>query len=184
VAGHDLQWKIYIDDIEMRSKLYIVMDRLLCFRNNGQRRLSKQNRQKGEGKGRGGAEDAEKSELADQPVADLNGQSPASSFSMAVEPSSKAAFSTTSEEAETSAGTLPGPKKKPWSAGTIQARAEEAVKRGPSGATLEWLEAESDEGNVEYKLRLKDPSTMRFQQLVLNHIYHPYFNVYAERLDT
>ena len=40
------------------------------------------------------------------------------------------------------------------------------MKRGPSGATLEWLEAECDEGNVEYKLRLKDPSTMRFQQLV------------------
>jgi hypothetical protein len=33
-------------------------------------------------------------------------------------------------------------------------------------AGLEWLEPESDEGNVEYKLRLKDPSIMRFQQLV------------------
>lgn len=140
---------------------------LVCFRNNGQRRLSKQNGQKGEGKGRGGAEDAGKSQLADQPAAGLSGQSPASSFGMAEEPSSKVAFSATSEEAETSAGTLPGPKKKPWSAGTIQARAEEAVKRGSSGAILEWLEPESDEGNVEYKLRLKDPSTMRFQQLVL-----------------
>ncbi len=48
----------------------------------------------------------------------------------------------------------------------IQARAEEAMKRSADVAHLEWLEPESDEGNVEYKLRLKDPSTMRFQQLV------------------
>ena len=31
---------------------------------------------------------------------------------------------------------------------------------------MEWLEPESDVGNVEYKLRLKDNSTVRFQQLV------------------
>ena len=48
----------------------------------------------------------------------------------------------------------------------VQARAEEAMKRSSDVAHLEWLEPESDEGNVEYKLRLKDPSTMRFQQLV------------------
>lgn len=48
----------------------------------------------------------------------------------------------------------------------VQARAEEAMKRSAGAAHLEWLEPESDEGNVEYKLRLKDPSTMRFQQLV------------------
>ena len=48
----------------------------------------------------------------------------------------------------------------------VQARAEEAMKRSADVAHLEWLEPESDEGNVEYKLRLKDPSTMRFQQLV------------------
>ena len=40
------------------------------------------------------------------------------------------------------------------------------MKRSAGAAHLEWLEPESDEGNVEYKLRLKDPSTMRFQQLV------------------
>ena len=40
------------------------------------------------------------------------------------------------------------------------------MKRSADAAHLEWLEPESDEGNVEYKLRLKDPSTMRFQQLV------------------
>ena len=40
------------------------------------------------------------------------------------------------------------------------------MKRSADVAHLEWLEPESDEGNVEYKLRLKDPSTMRFQQLV------------------
>ena len=38
--------------------------------------------------------------------------------------------------------------------------------QGAARRSLEWLEPESDEGNVEYKLRLKDPSTMRFQQLV------------------
>lgn len=48
----------------------------------------------------------------------------------------------------------------------VQARAEEAMKRSADVAHLDWLEPESDEGNVEYKLRLKDPSTMRFQQLV------------------
>ena len=40
------------------------------------------------------------------------------------------------------------------------------MKRSADVAHLDWLEPESDEGNVEYKLRLKDPSTMRFQQLV------------------
>ena len=34
------------------------------------------------------------------------------------------------------------------------------------GSAVEWLEPESDVGNVEYKLRLKDSSTVRFQQLV------------------
>jgi hypothetical protein len=35
-----------------------------------------------------------------------------------------------------------------------------------SGAAVEWLQPESDEGSVEYKLRLKDPNPVRFQQLV------------------
>lgn len=132
-------------------------------RNNGHRRASKKEGENSHSKA--GAETAGKSELADQFTPEVLGQSPGSSSDLA---ESQAAHGTTAREPETdtSMGTPLLPKKKPWSEGTIQARAEEAMKRGPSGATLEWLEAESDEGNVEYKLRLKDPSTMRFQQLV------------------
>ena len=39
-----------------------------------------------------------------------------------------------------------------------------------AGAAVEWLQPESDAGNVEYKLRLKDPNPVRFQQLVLSHL--------------
>ncbi|CAL8463448.1 g2982 [Coccomyxa elongata] len=132
-------------------------------RNNGHRRASKKDGQNSHGKA--GAETAGESQVADQITPELLGQSPGSSSNFA---ESQEAHRTTLKEPETdtSMGTPALPKKKPWSEGTIQARAEEAVKRGPSAATLEWLEAESDEGNVEYKLRLKDPSTMRFQQLV------------------
>ena len=59
------------------------------------------------------------------------------------------------------------PEHKPLSAGIQQAGEEEDVKRGTRTPGLEWLEAENDEGNIEYKLRLKDPTTMRFQQLVM-----------------
>lgn len=36
----------------------------------------------------------------------------------------------------------------------------------PRDASLKWLPRESEDGNVEYKLRLKDPSPARLQQLV------------------
>lgn len=142
---------------------------IMCRRNNGQRRASKQEGQKGQVPGRGDAEDASTAQMADQSTADVTGQTTASSYDTA-EFESKAGGRAAAKLAEPSASMPAGPKKKPWSEGTIQARAEEAVKRGTLGQTLEWLEAESDEGNVEYKLRLKDPSTMRFQQLVrINH---------------
>ena len=35
-----------------------------------------------------------------------------------------------------------------------------------AGSAAEWLDPERDDGNTEYKLRLKDPSPVRFQQLV------------------
>ncbi len=146
-----------------RNALLVSASHVLIMmrcRNNGHRRASKKDGQNSHGKAGAG-----KSEVADQITPEVLGQSPGSSSDLA---QSQEAHRTTSKEAETdiSVGTLALPKKKPWSEGTIQARAEEAVKRGASAATLEWLEAESDEGNVEYKLRLKDPSTMRFQQLV------------------
>ena len=137
---------------------------LMRCRNNGHRRASKKDGKNGHGKA--GAGTADKSEVADETTPELLGQSPGPSSYLAE--SQEEAHGITFKELETdsSFGTPALVKKKPWSEGTIQARAEEAVKRGPSAATLEWLEAESDEGNVEYKLRLKDPSTMRFQQLV------------------
>lgn len=36
----------------------------------------------------------------------------------------------------------------------------------PRDATVTWLPPESEHGNVEYKLRLRDPSTARLEQLV------------------
>lgn len=140
----------------------LMTDEVLCRRNNGHRRASKRDGQKSQGTD---AADVNTAQLADLATPDMSGQSPGSSCDSA-EYASKAARRAAAKLADSSAGTPPGPKKKPWSEGTLQARAEEAVKRGPSGATMEWLEPESDEGNAEYKLRLKDPSTMRFQQLV------------------
>lgn len=52
---------------------------------------------------------------------------------------------------------------------TAKARIDEP-RKGKDGAQGSAentsLEAESDEGNVEYKLRLKQPNPIRFQQLV------------------
>lgn len=36
----------------------------------------------------------------------------------------------------------------------------------PCDSSCVWMPPEEEEGNVEYKLRLKDPSTTRLQQLV------------------
>lgn len=136
---------------------------MMRHRNNGHRRASKKDGQNNHGKA--GAVTAGKPEQEDQPASDILGQSPGSSCDLS---ESQGEHRTTARETggDSSLGMPTLPKKKPWSEGTIQARAEEAVKRGPSAATLEWLEAESDEGNVEYKLRLKDPTPLRFQQLV------------------
>ena len=145
-------------------------------RNNGHRRASRKDTQKSQSQAGEAPDSGEGQQHQDALAPDLSRDSPASSSQScpAVPGSSIEADSASARDAtvgqEEAEGSSPkaglAPKKKPWSAGTLQARAEEAVKRGPKAAELKWLEPESDEGNVEYKLRLKDPSTMRFQQLV------------------
>lgn len=39
-------------------------------------------------------------------------------------------------------------------------------KKEPKDPNITWLPAEDEEGNVEYKLRLKDPGAARLEQLV------------------
>ena len=40
-------------------------------------------------------------------------------------------------------------------------------RRSPKDGNVDWFDPEVEEGNVEYKLKIKDPNSIRFQQLVL-----------------
>lgn len=39
-------------------------------------------------------------------------------------------------------------------------------RKFPRDVDITWLESEIEEGNIEYKLKIKDPNSIRFQQLV------------------
>lgn len=39
-------------------------------------------------------------------------------------------------------------------------------RKFPRDVEITWLESEIEEGNIEYKLKIKDPNSIRFQQLV------------------